>query len=167
MNDKAYKFSTRDSTEFTVGDGSALPEVTSEDNGDVLTVVEGSWAKATPAGGSGGVMIVEIDTSMDEGSGDFIYTSRSTLQEIADAMDAGTPVFAKYNFSDDNPGQFHSMSPMHLAVSDTTRGKYFVIIEDFGSLVEGAIMSVKLSTDSPNGYPTNDESAAEHGQPLN
>ena len=49
MNDKAYKFSTRDSTEFTVGSG--LPEVTAEDNGDVLTVVEGAWAKAARAGG--------------------------------------------------------------------------------------------------------------------
>ena len=30
------------------GSGSALPAVTSDDNGDVLTVVEGAWAKATP-----------------------------------------------------------------------------------------------------------------------
>jgi hypothetical protein len=29
----------------------SLPEVTSSDNGDVLTVVEGAWAKATPSGG--------------------------------------------------------------------------------------------------------------------
>ena len=31
------------------GGGSSLPEVTSDDNGDVLTVVEGEWAKAEPA----------------------------------------------------------------------------------------------------------------------
>lgn len=29
--------------------GSSLPDVTAEDNGDVLTVVEGAWAKATPS----------------------------------------------------------------------------------------------------------------------
>ena len=31
--------------------GSSLPDVTAEDNGDVLTVVEGAWSKATPSGG--------------------------------------------------------------------------------------------------------------------
>lgn len=29
--------------------GSSLPEVSGADNGDVLTVVEGAWAKAVPA----------------------------------------------------------------------------------------------------------------------
>ena len=33
------------------GGGADLPEVTSDDNGDVLTVVEGEWAKADPSGG--------------------------------------------------------------------------------------------------------------------
>lgn len=33
------------------GGGSSLPTVTSDDNGDVLTVVEGAWAKDAPSGG--------------------------------------------------------------------------------------------------------------------
>lgn len=42
------------------GGGSALPAVTAEDNGDVLTVVEGAWAKAAPASG-GNAMIIDYN----------------------------------------------------------------------------------------------------------
>ena len=58
------------------GGSSSLPEVTSDDNGDVLTVVEGAWAKAAPSGG-GGVLVVHMDD--DTGALD------KTWQEIADA----------------------------------------------------------------------------------
>lgn len=34
-----------------------LPEVSDADNGDVLTVVSGEWAKAAPSGGGGGVLV--------------------------------------------------------------------------------------------------------------
>lgn len=54
------------------GGGSGLPAVTSDDNGDVLTVVEGQWAKAAP---SGGVLVVtDIEGTLDH-----------TWQEIHDA----------------------------------------------------------------------------------
>lgn len=48
---------------------SGLPTVTSSDNGDVLTVVEGVWAKAEPQGGLPAV------TSSDEGK--FLRVSSS------------------------------------------------------------------------------------------
>lgn len=40
-----------DITGVAVNGSDALPAVTATDNGDVLTVVEGAWAKAVPSGG--------------------------------------------------------------------------------------------------------------------
>lgn len=56
------------------GGGGSLPEVTADDNGDVLTVVSGKWAKAAPSGG-GGVLIVNITGGVLD----------KTWQEIVDA----------------------------------------------------------------------------------
>lgn len=42
-----------DITGVAVNGSDALPAVTAADNGDVLTVVEGAWAKAAPSGGGG------------------------------------------------------------------------------------------------------------------
>ena len=52
----------------TGGSGSGLPEVTTDDNGDVLTVVEGAWSKATPTSE------LPTVTSSDNGS-DLIVSS--------------------------------------------------------------------------------------------
>lgn len=48
---------------WTDGDplGGGLPEVTSDDNGDVLTVVNGAWSKAQPSGGDGG-LVIDVST---------------------------------------------------------------------------------------------------------
>lgn len=71
------------------GGGSPLPAVTSEDNGDVLTVVNGEWDKAAPSGG-GGVLDVNITTT------DWTHgTSDKTSAEIASAINAGEVINAK------------------------------------------------------------------------
>ena len=42
--------------------GGNLPAVTSDENGDVLTVVDGKWAKAAPSGGGALVCNVNMQT---------------------------------------------------------------------------------------------------------
>ena len=51
---------------FSGGSGSGLPEVTSDDNGDVLTVVNGSWDKAAPSGGDPGYVVTRSATHIVE-----------------------------------------------------------------------------------------------------
>ena len=72
-----------------------LPKVTSTDNGDVLTVVDGKWAKAVPSGGGGGSFLVTI--TWDETSSE--YVSDKTYAEITAAFESGQAVVA---FSDPN-----------------------------------------------------------------
>ena len=50
----------REGLEKGGGTGGGLPPVTSEDNGDVLTVVEGAWGKAAPSGGGGGAVRINV-----------------------------------------------------------------------------------------------------------
>lgn len=54
-------------TEYVIGteDPQRLPMVSSDDNGDVLTVVDGKWSDAAPGGGGGGgsgLLILNNDT---------------------------------------------------------------------------------------------------------
>lgn len=56
----------------------ALPAVSSADNGNVLTVVNGAWGKAAPSGGA-----LVVDYIDDETTGDRLG---GTWQEIHDAM---------------------------------------------------------------------------------
>ena len=74
------------------GGGSALPEVTAEDNGDVLTVVDGAWGKAAPSGGSdSNVMFVGWRVEHDPDLGTVIVVDK-TAQEIMEFTDEGKAV---------------------------------------------------------------------------
>ena len=70
------------------GGGSGLPAVTSDDNGDVLTVVNGAWDKAAPSGGGSDIFVV----TYTDNSGTLTYDK--TLAEIYTAIKAGKNVMA-------------------------------------------------------------------------
>jgi len=65
------------------GGSSDLPEVDSDDNGKVLTVVSGSWAAANPSGGGG---IYWITLTFDEND---VGTLDKTYNEILTALNSG------------------------------------------------------------------------------
>ena len=77
------------------GGGSSLPAVTSDDNGNVLTVVEGEWAKAAPSGGGSDIFVVHFEVTWDEGTQSAVVTCDKTAAEIAAAGDAGKLIIGK------------------------------------------------------------------------
>lgn len=69
--------------------GTGLPEVTTEDDGDVLTVVDGQWAKAAPSGGS----TIRIITTTN--SGNTITFDNETQASIYNAVASGEIIIIK------------------------------------------------------------------------
>ena len=125
----------------TVYNAKELPSVTADDNGDVLTVVEGAWAKATPSGG-GGTFVVHGEYND--------VTSKVTLdktwKEIHDALvDGKIPILAPDSESDYTTIGYIYATTMNSLESYAVYG--FVI--DAGSLV-----TFEYETNSEDGYPT-------------
>lgn len=73
------------------GGGSSLPAVTSDDNGDVLTVVNGAWDKAAPGGGGGYTIQAEI--SYDDTTHEYTVSTEATFADIKSAVESGKPCF--------------------------------------------------------------------------
>lgn len=72
---------------WTDGDplGNGLPEVTSSDNGKVLTVINGSWGAGEASGGG----ILKVTLTVTEEEGNTILTLDHTWAEIRDALNLG------------------------------------------------------------------------------
>ena len=72
---------------------SELPSVSATDNGDVLTVVEGAWAKAAPSGGGSGIFEAHFSVTSD--GEQTSVTCDKTAVEIQAAQTAGQTLCAK------------------------------------------------------------------------
>ena len=121
--------------------GSGLPEVTSSDNGDVLTVVEGVWAKANPA--------VEIFLATITFSNDglpVVATLNKTWKEVSDAVQAGKVALARYTNADD---------PFYMIITDFIRVVYDPS-HTYGDYTY-AVSTTEyiMGTENENGYPSN------------
>lgn len=89
-----------------IGGGESLPEVTAEDNGDVLTVVDGAWAKAAPSGG--GATIVNFTSTEDS------LTADKTVVEILEAMKTGVVI-----------GIINGVAPIGAGIAGAESDVYF------------------------------------------
>ena len=72
------------------GGGSDLPEVTSDDNGDVLKVVDGEWAKAD---GNPAIYVNISELDIEHGT----FLADKTYAEILSASENGSTIMAIVN----------------------------------------------------------------------
>lgn len=118
-------------------DEAALPPVSAEDNGDVLTVVDGAWAKAAPSGGGGGAFVVNMDAQ---------NTLDKTWQEIYDAATSGQVVTVIRQISAEGQMVYNIMPVLIVASGE---GVYYVSAIAF---TQGA-SQVNFAATSADGYP--------------
>lgn len=98
-----------DGLEKALGGGGALPEVTADDNGKVLTVVEGEWDKANSGGGGGDFVVTHLEPGED-----YTYAGDMTYGEITAALADGKIVVANYKDSYANMTAFVSFNPQGI-----------------------------------------------------
>ena len=111
------------------GSSSELPSVTAEDDGDVLTVVSGAWAKATPSGGGGGVLAIGFS---DENTLD------KTWKEIHDAVSDGKLPFVIF-----------------VGEDEIGTGLVMSVYEESGYCIDIMFSEMlTFSAETENGYPT-------------
>ena len=79
-----------------------LPAVTSDDNGDVLTVVDGAWGKAAPGGGGATVVHYSGDTThLDMTAEELLAAAKSSftiLVFVSDTEETAMPLVYAYRF---------------------------------------------------------------------
>lgn len=133
-------------TEISGGGDAGLPEVDSSDNGDVLTVVEGVWAKAAPA--SQFVIVEGIYNSETSA-----VTLNKTFAEISSLIESKIPVFLWmhtefYDELSDYDEDMITFGPLTRFISATEDVYTYSLLFYRNNSV------FSFDTDSVNGYPT-------------
>jgi len=111
-----------------IAENTGLPAVTADDNGDVLTVVEGAWAKAAPSGG------LVVTATTDDGT----TTLDQKWQDIYDAYASGKNVVILVGDQ--------QTTPYAIAVVGVMLDSSTYCVTDAGSIT--------YETDSATGYPS-------------
>ena len=151
------------------GGGSELPAVTSDDNGDVLTVVEGAWAKADPpsslpavTGSDNGDVLTVVEGAWAKAAPAFIVeetweTNVATLSEKASdiwgAYLAGKHVIAVYDGGEGNAVVINGLSSASL----TPAGNYTF-------LFMGGSGNIEFYAENGNANPTYSENSGGGGE---
>lgn len=100
---------------------SELPAVKSADNGKVLTVVNGKWAKAEPA--SVGPFVVTITATSES------VTADKTYAEITAALEANQRVLMNFV---NNHSEYNMESTDNISLAHSTENYYTFTMSDVG-----------------------------------
>ncbi len=112
------------------GGGSSLPAVTSDDNGDVLQVIEGAWAKG-PAPATDNDFIISATLTFD---GSPVLSSQTTISDIIAANTAGKNI--KLEITSSGMGVFFG-TIIYLvgADGDDPEAGFMIYMKNFGKVV--------------------------------
>lgn len=121
--------------------GSSLPAVTATDNGDVLTVVEGTWANAAPSGG-----LFVVDVTLDETTQ--ALTASETFGAIKAAFLAGKHVVC-CSPEEDEDGVwrlYYEIFNLYTSPLEGGGGSFMVFL--------GVDSTTQMSAESDSSYPS-------------
>lgn len=106
------------------GGSGGLPEVTTDDNGDVLTVVSGAWAKAAPP-------TVTVDSALSSESENPVQ-NKVILSALSSMVSDASIQY--YNFTVNNSGDTYSASTSESFMSALSRAQ-----NNFSTAIKGAL----------------------------